>query len=487
MATRARESLLDPDVVAARRPRAACARAGWAGHHGVMSAPRPRPRRGLVGAIGFVLVLVAGAVGAGAATVEWNVGRIGAPRSAAGTVVAVVDTGVDRTHPVFGDRVLDQIDVRGDGEDGDPHGHGTHVAGTAAGDHEGGCGGIGVAPDATILPVRVLDENGEGTVSDVDEGIRRAADAMAQYGGGIVNLSLGSEVVIRNLAGSGIDDAIEYAWDKGSIPVLAAGNDGLVGSLFGSGYGDVPAVVVTATDHEDEAAPYATSIGSARWGIAAPGGDGSEERGRDIWSAHPDQRCALLAGTSMAAPHVSGALAVLRARGLSPSEAVDTLLDTARHLGSEDTYGAGLVDLAAAVAATTSTSTSTTTTTTTTSPAPTATTAAGSGDTGAPSSSTTTSTPSTTDTVAESGEETTTTPPEPTSTEAGTATTTTEDDAASTTSPTDARNEGDVAAGVTVVDEDDDGVPGALVAAAAAGALAVGTAAGTVALRSRRS
>ncbi len=290
-----------------------------------------------------VLSLLAGPVGATAP--EWNIDRIGAPAGARGIVIAVVDTGVEASHPAFTGRVLPGIDLV-DGRGGDPNGHGTHVAGTAAG-ADNGCGSIGVAPDASILPVRVLDEEGAGTVDVVAQGIRRAADA----GAAVVNLSLGTDVVLRNVSGSGLQDAIRYAWSKGSIPVLAAGNDGIFGGLFGSGYGDLPAVVVTATDREDRAAPYATSIGSAAWGVAAPGGDASGEEGRDILSAYPGDRCALQAGTSMAAPHVSGALAALRAKGLTPQQAVDRLLSTARDLGSANTYGHGLVDLRAALGA----------------------------------------------------------------------------------------------------------------------------------------
>lgn len=296
---------------------------------------------------GILLVLAPTAAGARSAP-EWNIARVGAPSSAAGVLIAVVDTGIDPAHPVFTGRVERAIDLVG-GQGGDPNGHGTHVAGTAAG-ADAGCGSIGVAPDARLLPVRVLDANGEGTVGNVAEGIRRAADA----GAAVINLSLGSDVVLRNVSGSGLREAIEYAWSRGSIPVLAAGNDGLIGGLFGSGYGDLPALVVTATDHQDRAAPYATSIGTARWGIAAPGGDTSGQPGRDILSAYPSRQCALHAGTSMAAPHVSGALAVLRANGLGPAQAVERVLATARDLGRsgpDATYGHGLLDLQAALAA----------------------------------------------------------------------------------------------------------------------------------------
>jgi len=304
-------------------------------------------RRAPAASVAAVLaVALAVAIPSIAAEPEWNLVRVGGPTSAPGVLVAVVDTGVDGTHPALSGRVLPTIDLVGGGE-GDPNGHGTHVAGTVAG-ADAGCGSIGVAPDARILPVRVLDANGEGTSDVVADGIRKAADA----GAAVINLSLGTDVVLRNVSGSGLREALDHAWAKGSIPVLAAGNDGVVGGLFGSGYDDVPAVVVTATDNQDRVASYATSIGSADWGIAAPGGDLSGEPGRDIRSAFPGRRCALNAGTSMAAPHVSGALAALRARGLSPRDAVQRVLATAKDLGAagvDGTYGHGLLDVPAAV------------------------------------------------------------------------------------------------------------------------------------------
>lgn len=309
-----------------------------------MHRPGPAAAVALVAAV-VALCIPMLALPAAAAEPEWNIDRIGAPASGAGTVIAVVDTGVDAAHPVFGGRVQPAIDLLG-GDGGDPNGHGTHVAGVAAG-ADSGCGAIGVAPDATILPVRVLDEDGEGTVDVVAEGIRRAADR----GAAVINLSLGADVVLWSESGAGLEEPIRYAWSKGSIPVLAAGNDGIVGGIFGSGYGDIPAVVVTATDHRDRAPSYATSIGSAEWGVAAPGGDGSGVEGRDILSAYPARRCALHAGTSMAAPHVSGALAALRSSGLTPQQAVDRLLSTARPIGSASTYGHGLIDLRAALGA----------------------------------------------------------------------------------------------------------------------------------------
>lgn len=432
-----------------------------------MTSRRPGPAAAVaVAAAVLSLCALVLAPAVNAAAPEWNIDRVGAPASAAGTVIAIVDTGVDGSHPAFTGRVQPAIDLVG-GSGGDPNGHGTHVAGVAAG-ADNGCGAIGVAPDATILPVRVLDDEGAGTVDVVAEGIRKAADR----GATVINLSLGTDVVLRNVSGSGLQEAIQYAWSKGSIPVLAAGNDGVFGGLFGSGYGDLPAVVVTATDHEDRAAPYATSIGSATWGVAAPGGDTSGVEGRDILSAYPDRRCALQAGTSMAAPHVSGALAALRASGLSPQEAVDRLLSTARDLGSSNTYGHGLIDLRAALA-------TPPTTVATVAAAPPATVAT----TEAPGGRAPTTTAARTST-APPAPGSPTAPPAPAAPEVDEVDSTTNEAAPSRPSTTDTPESPEESAAPVVVrdlDDDDDGVPGALVAAAVAALAVTGVAAGAMA------
>ena len=370
----------------------------------------------MVLALVVALVLATSSIAAAAGSV-WNVSSIGGPRTDSGVIIAVVDTGVQGSHPAFEGRVLPQIDIVG-GSNGDPNGHGTHVAGTAAGGSVN-CGelsggtkkAIGVAPGATILPVRVLDENGEGFVSDVAEGIRRAADRGAH----VINLSLGTDLNGLTGASGSLVEAIEDAWAKGSIPVLAAGNGGIVG-LFGSGYGDIDAVVVTAVTRQGSRAGYATDVGSAKWGIAAPGGSGNGEVADDIVSAYTGNACGLLAGTSMAAPHVSAALAILRAKGLSPQQSVTRILSTAKPKTPARTYGSGILDLGAAVAGLGGGTPTTVTTPapTTVPPAPTATTQP------APA---TTKAPTTTVAGDPDGSTTTEAPGETTTTEPGTTTT----------------------------------------------------------------
>lgn len=281
---------------------------------------------------------------------QWALDRIGARAgwSAGGgrrVVIAVVDTGVDLSHEDLASKIVAGRDfVEGDGRPQDEHGHGTHVAGIAAAAAGNGLGVGGVAPRARIMPVRVLDEDGRGSTSSVAAGIRWATDNGAQ----VINLSLGD--LGQPLFGPAFSDALDYAWANGAIPVVAAGND----YLLSSGYAAQPAIVVSATNRSDGKPGYSSGVGSARWGMAAPGGAGGA-LGRaedDILSTERGSRYGYRAGTSMAAPHLAGAAAILRARGLGPNDTVQRLLRTAKDIGSQGrdpTFGHGRLDVAAAV------------------------------------------------------------------------------------------------------------------------------------------
>lgn len=303
------------------------------------------------------------------AGLQWNLEQIGAPAAWAtatgrGVTIAIIDSGVALDHEDLAGQLTPGISCRGTGGDpsacrgdgADDDGHGTHVAGIAAAINGNGIGVAGTAPGATIMPVKVLHRGcpaceSAGNPDDVIAGVRWAV----LHGADIINLSLGS--TDSPVVGPGLTDALEAAWENGVIPVVASGND-LVATTE---LGDTHAVVVTATDRDGQSPAYAHGVGDARWGVAAPGGDGTDDvdscsqagspRGilSTFWAT--DQRTqayACLSGTSMASPQVSGALAILRSAGLSPTEAVERLLDTAVDLGEpgrDEEFGSGRIDL----------------------------------------------------------------------------------------------------------------------------------------------
>lgn len=307
-----------------------------------------------------VAALVVGfAAPAGAATDparsrQWNLDRIGAEAAwsrgdGSGVTVAVIDSGVDLAHEDLAGRLVAGRDfVDDDDEPQDANGHGTHVAGIIAAARGNGRGIVGVAPGARIMPLRVLDATGSGLVEDVVAAVRWAIEHDAD----VVNLSLGEDT--QALFGSSLADVLQEAWDAGVVPVVSAGNQFIVGS----GFSDEPALVVAATTRDDRKPGYSSGVGQARWGLSAPGGE-PPDRGEEnavlstYWVAGATNQYAYLAGTSQAAPHVAGAVALLLSTGrFGPEEAVERLLATAADVGAagrDRTFGAGRVDLAAAL------------------------------------------------------------------------------------------------------------------------------------------
>jgi len=290
---------------------------------------------------------------------QWGIALIGAPAAWArstgrGVTVAVVDTGIDLHHEDLpGDRIVvvpGANFITAGAPPQDDQGHGTHVAGIIGAATGNGVGVQSVAPDATLMPVKVLDASGGSQGTSVEDGIRFAADHGAQ----VINVSIGVQL-IQPVTGPGFQSAIEYAWSKGAVAVVAAGNN-YNGSLLGSGYSpDTHALVVAATDRNDNRATYSSGSNGARWAIAAPGGaDPNFSPPEDtvfstIWRAGQTNQYGYEAGTSMAAPQVTGVVADLLALGLTPQQAIDRLLATARK-GLDPALGAGRVDVAAAVA-----------------------------------------------------------------------------------------------------------------------------------------
>lgn len=287
---------------------------------------------------------------------QWPLAQIGAPEAwavsrGAGVTIGIVDTGVDVDHPDLRSKIDAHADCVGGtcrlGEGRDRHGHGTLVSGIAAASTGNRRGVAGVAPEARLVVARAVDAQGRGSVDDIAAGIRWVVD----QGAHVVNLSLGDpNFLFTSLVGTPLAPAIEAAWANGAIPVLAAGNEnvGLLG-LGSSNYGQLNAVIVGATARTGEPASYSSPIGNAKWGLVAPGGSGTGPP-NDVLSTYAGGEYAWTAGTSMAAPHVSGALALLLAGGLSREAAVERMLATADRTVSCGSGCRGRLDLRTAVA-----------------------------------------------------------------------------------------------------------------------------------------
>jgi thermitase len=275
---------------------------------------------------------------------QWGLAKIGAPEAWAhstgqGVRVGIVDTGVDLTHEDLAGRVVEStscVGAAGDpakctGTAQDDQGHGTHVAGIIAANKDNGIGIAGVAPDAQLVVAKALNAAGAGTEEDINAGIKWVVD----HGAKVVNLSLGDpNFVFTSLLGTSMREGIEYAWSHGAVPVVASGNSDLMGlGLGSSNYGDLDAIIVGATGPDDQVSEYSSPIGSAKWGILAPGGAGDGNPEHDIystfWEKGKPNAYRALAGTSMAAPHVVGAVALLLAEGLTPQQVVERLISTA--------------------------------------------------------------------------------------------------------------------------------------------------------------
>lgn len=295
-----------------------------------------------------------------------------------GQSVAILDTGIDAAHEYFGGRVAAEACFSGGG-DGDslcPNGqeeqtgagaaqcdvalcdHGTHVAGTAAGAVTGGAPGNGVAPEADVVAVQVFsrfndDADCDGNApcvrassNDIIQGLEHVQALGANRDIAAVNLSLGGGEHSTHCTDSPFRPALQGVRSAGIAPVIAAGNDSL-GAAVGSP-GCVPeAITVGATNDDDSVAGFSNR--GVLLDVFAPGSD--------ITSSIPSDSnddYASFNGTSMAAPHVAGAFALLREE--RPDASVDELETLLEDTGVDVTYNSGgnqvttpRIDLAAAL------------------------------------------------------------------------------------------------------------------------------------------
>ncbi|MGO4663021.1 S8 family serine peptidase [Terrabacter sp. 2TAF16] len=248
-------------------------------------------------------------------------------------VVAVLDSGVNGKHPdltgrtVAGFNAITDVGIAA-GAASDDFGHGSMVAGIIAAETNNSEGISGVAWNARVMPVKVLNSAGKGTDSDIVQGIRWAAD----HGARIINMSLGGPG-----DSPALHDAVKYAVAKGAVVVAAAGNTGGDRPEYPAAYPE--AIAVAATDTKGSLTYFSTH---GSWvDVAAPGWDIlSTERGSDYYIG---------AGTSFSAPIVAGIAVLLRSKtpSMTPAQIAARLRTTARDAGPrgiDPFYGAGIVD-----------------------------------------------------------------------------------------------------------------------------------------------
>ena len=267
----------------------------------------------------------------------------------AGTVVAVIDTGVTAFSDGYGQTMTTGYDFHNDDSDpADDQGHGSHVAGTIAQATNNGVGVRGVAPDTVIMPLKSLGSDGTGFVLSSIEAIDYAVD----NGADIINMSLGSDT-----SSTAEETAVTAAIDAGLVVVAATGNDGLTnnGVIYPAAYDGV--IAVSAVGYSTSSLAYYSNAGPEVT-FAAPGGDDSTNLNDGVnWDGVLQETLDtntgqgdyfLFQGTSMATPHVAGAYAVLMGAGATPTQATDALIASATDLGTtgeDDLFGHGLIQL----------------------------------------------------------------------------------------------------------------------------------------------
>lgn len=281
-------------------------------------------------------------------TLPWGISTIAANSAwditkGSGVKVAVIDTGIDNTHPDLSANVKGGVTfVFGTRTYKDDNGHGTHVSGTI-GAINNGFGVVGVAPEVSLYGVKVLDRTGSGSASNVINGINWAVTNHMQ----VITMSLGTSSDVQ-----AIHDAINAAQNQGIVIVAAAGNDYGGPISYPAAYDGV--ITVTATDINNNMAGF-SNIGPQA-DFAAPG--------VNVYSTYKGGAYATMSGTSMATPHVTGVVALILATPISPEydttlngkwdpdEVQQKLIETATDKGTygfDVFFGYGLVNANLAV------------------------------------------------------------------------------------------------------------------------------------------
>ncbi|MFA5113725.1 MAG: S8 family serine peptidase [Candidatus Margulisiibacteriota bacterium] len=303
-------------------------------------------------------------------SLQWGLPQIKADqawdiqRGTAEAVIAIVDSGIDKTHTDLvgqawdnkneipangidddGNGYIDDITgwdfYEGDNDPNDLFGHGTHVAGIAAATTNNGVGVAGVSWGSRVMNLRILNENGDGNVADLNDALYYAANNGAK----VINLSLGVDVPDNTTR-----TAVAYAIGKGCAIFAAAGNDGDPTMNYPAGYTDVVGVAaVTKLDTHSSFSNYNSSVD-----LCAPGGTATNPPTNNIYSCFIVNSYTYEAGTSMATPFAAGLAALVQSQ--HPSWSGDMighqLMLTADDLGGagrDDYYGYGRINALKAV------------------------------------------------------------------------------------------------------------------------------------------
>jgi len=276
---------------------------------------------------------------------QWNLHKIGiesawAETKGSGITVAVIDTGITQVRDLKETKFVKGYDFVNDREQAtDDNGHGTHVAGTVAQATNNNYGVAGVAYQSSLMPLKVLSEYGGGTVADIAEAIKFAADK----GADVINMSLGGGGESQLMK-----DAIDYAYRKGVVIIAAAGNEAANGASYPARYPHV--IGVSSFGPDGEKANYSNY--GAGVDISAPGGSETGKILQETINENGEGVFLGLQGTSMAAPHVAGVAALIKAKGVeNPDDILKVLKQSARVIKDDSLnyYGAGQLNAEAAV------------------------------------------------------------------------------------------------------------------------------------------